>query len=164
MDTGVRAGFRNRSGGGEGHGLSLKDPPPLPVLTSAVTPVVVPVTEEPAVLTMPPTPDDGRHKSGTGSVRQADWAQVFVIEATEGSTSSPLCQDAEDFGPDLARKGPFDAGEVIPEPGHSPLVLNSMPGCQYRMTSYNNNRDDLDPDYGIHLHDPRMMEYMGAPE
>ena len=26
------------------------------------------------------------------------------------------------------------------------------------------NRDDLDPSYGIHLHDPRMMEYMGAPE
>ena len=34
------------------------------------------------------------------------------------------------------------------------------------MTSYNDrdNRDDLDPAYGIHLHDPRMMEYMGAPE
>ena len=34
------------------------------------------------------------------------------------------------------------------------------------MTSYEDltNRDDLDPSYGIHLHDPRMMEYMGAPE
>ena len=33
------------------------------------------------------------------------------------------------------------------------------------MTSYDDrgNRDDLDPAYGIHLHDPRMMEYMGAP-
>ena len=55
-----------------GHWLSLKDPPPLPVPTSAATPVVVPVTEEPAVPTMPPTPDDRRNKSGTGSVRQAD--------------------------------------------------------------------------------------------
>ena len=45
-------------------------------------------------------------------------------------------------------------------------MLNSMPGCQFRMTSYDDraNRDDLDPAYGIHLHDPRMMEYMGAPE
>ena len=53
-----------------------------------------------------------------------------------------------------------------PEPGQSPLVLNSMPGCQFQMTSYEDreNRDDLDPAYGIHLHDPRMMEYMGAPE
>ena len=34
------------------------------------------------------------------------------------------------------------------------------------MTSYEErtNRDDLDPSYGIHLHDPRMMEYMGVPE
>ena len=34
------------------------------------------------------------------------------------------------------------------------------------MTSYDDrdNRYDLDPAYGIHLHDPRMMEYMGAPE
>ena len=34
------------------------------------------------------------------------------------------------------------------------------------MTSYEDrtHRDDLDPSYGIHLHDPCMMEYMGAPE
>ena len=149
-----------------GHWLSLKDSPPLPVPTSAATPVVVPVAQEPAVPTMPPTPDDTRNKSGTGSVRQADRAQVFVVESTAGSTSSPLCQDAEDISPDLTREGPFDAGEVIPEPGQSPLVLNSMPGCQFRMTSYDDrdNQDDLDPKYGIHLHDPRMMEYMGAPE
>ena len=40
-----------------------------------------------------------------------------------------------------------------------------MPGCQFRMTSYDRgSHDDLDPAYGIHLHDPRMMEYMRAPE
>ena len=77
-----------------------------------------------------------------------------------------MCQGAQDIGPDLTREGPFDACEAEPEPGQSPLVLNSMPGCQFRMTSYDDrdNRDDLDPAYGIHLHDPRMMEYMGAPE
>ena len=34
------------------------------------------------------------------------------------------------------------------------------------MTSYDDrdSRADLDPAYGIHLHDPRMMEYMGVPE
>ena len=69
-------------------------------------------------------------------------------------------------GPDLSREGPFDVYDVPPEPGQSPLVLNSMPVCQYRMTSYDDrdSRVDLDPAYGIHLHDPRMMEYMGAPE
>ena len=89
-----------------------------------------------------------------------------MVESTEGSTSSPICQDAQDIGPDLTREGPFDACEAEPEPGQSPLVLNSMPGCQFRMTLYDDrdNRDDLAPAYGIHLHDPRMMEYMGAPE
>ena len=117
---------------------------------------MVPVAEGPAVPTMPPTPDDTRIKSDTGGVRHADRAQVFVVESTAGSTSSPLCQATEDISPDLTREGPFDAGEVIPEPGQSLLVLNSMPGCQFRMTSYDDrdNRDDLDPEYGIHLHDP----------
>ena len=56
--------------------------------------------------------------------------------------------------------------DVPPESGQSPLVLNSMPGCQYRMTSYDDrdSRVDLDAAYGIHLHDPHMMEYTGAPE
>ena len=88
------------------------------------------------------------------------------MEATEGSPSSAICVDAQDVRPDLSREGPFDVCEAEHEPGQSPLVLNSMPGCQFRMTSYDDrtNRDDLDPAYGIHLHDPRMMEYMGAPE
>ena len=150
----------------DGHWLSLKDPPPLPVPTLAAAPIVVPVAEGPAVPTMPPTPDDTRIKSGTGGVRQVVRAQVFVVDSAAGSTSEPLCRATEDISPDLTREGPFDAGEVIPEPGQSPLVLNSMPGCQFRMTSYDDrdNRDDLNPEYGIHLHDPRMMEYMGAPE
>ena len=65
-------------------------------------------------------------------------------------------EDALDIGPDLTREGTFDACEVEPEPGQSPLILNSMPGCQFRMTSYDDrdNRDDLDPAYGTHLHDP----------
>ena len=69
-------------------------------------------------------------------------------------------------GPDLSREGPFEVCDVPPTSGQAPWILNSLPGCQYRMTSYD-DRDthaDLDPAYGIHLHDPRMMEYMGAPE
>ena len=60
-----------------------------------------------------------------------------------------------DVGPDLSREGPFDACDADHEPGQSPMVLDSMSGCQYRMTSYEErtNRDDLDPSYGIHLHD-----------
>ena len=99
-------------------------------------------------------------------MRQTERAKVFVVEATDGSPSSVRCQGDQDIGPDLTREGPFDVSEVEPDPGQSPLVLNSMPGCQFRMTSYDeqDSRGDLDPAYGIHLHDPRMMEYMGAPE
>ena len=49
--------------------------------------------------------------------------------------------------------------------GAAPLVLESLLGCQYRMTSYDvADRSDLDPAYGLHLHDPRLLEYVGAPE
>ena len=149
-----------------GQMLSPEQPPPYPVPTSAATPVVNSVITEQFIPTMLPTPDDMRHDTSMESVRQTDRAKVFVVEATEGSTSTAMCQGAQDIGPDLTREGPFDACEVEPEPGQSPLVPNSMPGCQFRMTSYDDrdNRDDLDPAYGIHLHDPCMMEYMGAPE
>ena len=148
-----------------GQKLASEQPPPLPVPTSAVTPAVISVATEQCIPTMPPTPEDRRNDISTGSVRQTDRAKVFVVEATEGTTSTAMCQDAQDIGPDLTQEGPFDAFEAEPELGQSPLVLNSMPGCLFRMTSYDDrdNRDDLDPAYGIHLHDPRMMEYMGGP-
>ena len=68
--------------------------------------------------------------------------------------------------PDLSREGPFDVHQDASESGASPRVLDSLPGCQYRMTSYDeeNNRSDYSPAYGIHLHDPRLLEYVGAPE
>ena len=139
-----------------GQALSPEQPPPHPVPTSAARPVVNSVITEQFIPTMPPTPDDMRHDTSTESVRQTDRAKVFVVEATEGSTSTAMCQGAQDIGPDLTREGSFDACEVEPEPGQSLLVLNSIPGCQFRMPSYDDrdNRDDLDPAYGIHLHDP----------
>ena len=92
--------------------------------------------------------------------------EVFVVEASTESPSAMVRQADRVGGPDLSREGPFHVYDVPPEPGQSPLVLNSMPGCQYQMTSYEDcdSRVDLDPAYGIQLHDPRMMEYMGAPE
>ena len=52
--------------------------------------------------------------------------------------------------PDLSRDGPFDAGQSVSVSGAAPLVLDSLPGCQYRMTSYDNtNMTDVDPTYGM---------------
>ena len=69
-------------------------------------------------------------------------------------------------GPDLSREGPFDACDADHNPGQSPIIMDSMAGCQYRMTSYEErmNVSNMDPSYGIHMHDPRVIEYMGAPE
>ena len=68
--------------------------------------------------------------------------------------------------PDLSREGPFDVHHHASESGASPRVLDSLPGCQYMMTSYDeeNSRSDFSPAYGIHLHNPRLLEYVGAPE
>ena len=92
--------------------------------------------------------------------------ETVTAPVTEGSPSSAKCVVTNDVGQDLSREGPFDACDADHKPVQSPMVLDSMSGCQCRMTSYEErtDRDDLDPSYGIHLHDPRMMEYMGAPE
>ena len=128
-----------------GYLRSLQEPLPPQTVTSTIAPMVADLTPSTVPL-----------NSG----------ETVTEPVTEGSPSSAKCVVTNDAGPDPSREGPFDACDAIHEPGQSPLVLDSMSGCQYRMTSYEErtNRDYLDPSYGIHLHDPRIMEYMGAPE
>ena len=68
--------------------------------------------------------------------------------------------------PDLSREGSFDVHQDALESGATPQVLDSLPGCQYRMTSYDDDADrsDLNPAYGLHLYDPRLLKHVGAPE
>ena len=68
--------------------------------------------------------------------------------------------------PDLSLEGPFDVHQDRPTSGASPRVLDGMRGCQYRMASYDQEScgPDFSPAYGIQLHDPRLLEYVGAPE
>ena len=68
--------------------------------------------------------------------------------------------------PDLSREGPFDVHQDRSASGASPRVLNGMRGCQYHMTSYDEESGgpDFSPAYGIQLHDPRLLEYVGAPD
>ena len=67
--------------------------------------------------------------------------------------------------PDLL-EGPFDVRQDRSTSGTSPWVLDGMQGCQYRMTSYDQESGgpNFSPAYGIQLHDPRILEYVGAPE
>ena len=87
----------------------------------------------------------------------------------ESSVGSPAREPVvvPSYGmPDLSRQGPFNVHQETLESGATPQVLDSFPGCQYRMTSYDDdvNRSDLNPAYGLYLHDPRLLEYVGAPE
>ena len=125
---------------------SLREP--LPSLTE--TPPNTPMVTESS------TPSELPNSCGRNSTPVPSVSPVV----TEGVvTAKP--------GPDLSREGPFNACDADHDPGQSPIVMDSMAGCQYRMTSYEERMNvigDMDPSYGIHMHDPRVIEYMGAPE
>ena len=93
--------------------------------------------------------------------------ELFTKTITIPSTSPVLPAGGvpADPGPDLSREGPFNACDVVPDAGQSPLVLDGMEGCQYRMTSYEERApsSNMDPSYGIHMHDPRVDRIHGGP-
>ena len=68
--------------------------------------------------------------------------------------------------PYLSREGPFNVHRDYSKSGASPRALDSMRGCQYHMISHDeeNGGPDFNPAYGIHLHDPRLLEYVDASE
>ena len=68
--------------------------------------------------------------------------------------------------PDLSREGPFDRQQDNPCSAASPQLLQDTQGCPFRMTSYDEGTDRpyFAPAYGVQLHEPRLLEYVGAPE
>ena len=66
---------------------------------------------------------------------------------------------------DIAREGPFDAFASPMDTEDSPLVTTGLPGCPYRITSYNGPAiSDMNPAFGLQLHHPRFLESISAPE
>ena len=93
--------------------------------------------------------------------------EELVSGSVVGSpTREPIVAVAQLRMPDLSRESPFDVHQDCSTSGASSRVLDSMRGYQYRMTSYDeeNGGPDFNPAYGIHLNDPRLQEYVGAPE
>ena len=92
--------------------------------------------------------------------------EIFVVEAAVTPPPAVGVPTDPSSGLDLVQEGPFEGCDVTPTSGQGPWVLNNLLGCQYRMTSYDDRdtRTDMDPACDMHLHDPRMMEYLGAPE
>ena len=65
----------------------------------------------------------------------------------------------------VSREGPFDAYSSPMDTGDSPLVAMGLPGCPYQITSYTGLAvADTNPAYGMQLHHPRFLEFIGAPE
>ena len=111
----------------------------------------------------------GLVRLGGGSRRFAPLPPVALTPRPMGS-SPHVGESDEDGGcsglPDLSREGPFDVHQDRPHSGASPRILDGMQGCQFRMTSYDEEHSgpDFTPAYGVQLHDPRLLEYVGAPE
>ena len=84
--------------------------------------------------------------------------EEMVLGSSVGSPAGEPVAAPSHGMPDLSREGPFDVHQDASESGATPRVLDSL--------SYDEDvdRSDLSPAYGIHLHDPRLLEYVGAPE
>ena len=94
-----------------------------------------------------------------------DQSAVPTVYASGVSPNSIPWSTAEDIIRDIAREGPFDADTTPMDTEDSPLVNVSMPGCPFRMTSYTGPATvDADTRYGLQLHHPRFLEFIGAPE
>ena len=94
-----------------------------------------------------------------------DQSAVPTVFASGVSPDSIPWSTAEDIIRDIVREGPFDVGATPIETEDSPLINTSMPGCPYRMTSYTGTAMvDADTMYGLQLHHPRFLEFIGAPE
>ena len=67
---------------------------------------------------------------------------------------------------DRSREGPFDIHHDRQRSVTSPQLLQDTQGCLFRMTSYDVEYDgpNFSPEHGVQLHDPRFLEYVGAPE
>ena len=68
--------------------------------------------------------------------------------------------------PDLSREGPFDIYRDRLQSDAPPHLCQDSQGCPFRITSYDLEIDgsDFSPEYGVQQHNPRLLEYVGAPE
>ena len=94
-----------------------------------------------------------------------DQSAVPTVLASGVSLDSIPWSIAEDIIRDIAREGPFDASDTPMDTEESPLISTGQPGCPNRMTSYTGTAlADADETYGLQLHHPRFLEFIGAPE
>ena len=88
-------------------------------------------------------------------------SSVSVAGPSQMDAGTPVVPTSGDF----SREGPFDVYGATSDTGDIPLIANGLPGYPYRMTSYDRAEvADVDPAYGLQLHHPRFLEYVGTPK
>ena len=94
-----------------------------------------------------------------------EQSSVQTILATAVSSRPDVWSTGVPRTYDVSREGPFDAYCSPMDTGDSPLVATGLPRCPYRITSYTGPAvADSNPAYGMQLHHPRFIEFIGAPE
>ena len=70
------------------------------------------------------------------------------------------------YAPDVSLEGPFNIHRVRHHPATPLRSLPEGQDCPFRITSYDLEIGETDStqEYGVQLHDPRLLEYVGAPE
>ena len=85
--------------------------------------------------------------------------------SADGPLQLETCLPVASTPRDFSREGPFDAYGASSDTGDLPLISEGLPGCPYSMTSYKSaEAAEVDPAYGLQLHLPRFLKYVGAPE
>ena len=133
--------------GGEARPMSTVQPSPYLPPVMATPPPSCTETLDQFLPNMPSPLGEPSQSPGQEDMTKEPETEVFIVEASKESPSAMGHQADQVGGPDLSREGPFEVHDVPPTSGQSPLVLNSLPGCQYCMTSYDDrdSRADLDP-------------------
>ena len=128
------------------YNLSLVDP------GSDLSLVTIPIYPLPAWMALKPSPS---------LIRQSLKPSPSPIRQSRREHRSPAASSSRD----RSREGPFDAYCVPLDTGDHLLVSSGLPGCPYRMTSYaGTNVAEVNTAYGIQVHHPRFLEFIGAPE
>ena len=90
---------------------------------------------------------------------------VPTVRASAGSSQPEGWSSGAPRTDDVSREGPFDAYTSQMDTGDSPLVATGLPGCPYQIRSYTGPAvADTNPAFGMQLHHPRFLEFIGAPE
>ena len=88
-------------------------------------------------------------------------SSISVVGLSQLNNGAPVVP----ISGDLSREEPFDVYDGTSDMGDIPLISDGLPGCPYHMTSYDRAEVvDVDPAYGLQLHHPHLLEYVGEPE